>query len=153
VIALLMLVADGEGGEGMRRREPEERYRELQHGIDKFSAIGGGVGLDRGHLGTVNLVTTTEAEQGKRLSEPLIKQITGNDALTARFLYGEFFDFIPIFKVFMATNHKPLIRGTDYGIWRRIKLIPFTTTITPERQDKHLEEKLMSNEDRASGEV
>jgi putative DNA primase/helicase len=43
----------------------------------------------------------------------------------------------------MATNHKPLIRGTDYGIWRRIKLIPFTTTITPDRQDKHLEEKLL----------
>jgi putative DNA primase/helicase len=73
----------------------------------------------------------------------LIKQITGNDALTARFLYGEFFDFIPTFKVFMATNHKPLIKGTDYGIWRRIKLIPFTTTITPDRQDKHLEEKLL----------
>jgi putative DNA primase/helicase len=63
--------------------------------------------------------------------------------LTARFLYGEFFDFIPTFKVFMATNHKPMIKGTDYGIWRRIKLIPFTTTITPDRQDKHLEEKLL----------
>jgi putative DNA primase/helicase len=43
----------------------------------------------------------------------------------------------------MATNHKPIIRGTDYGIWRRIKLIPFTTTITPDRQDKHLEQKLV----------
>jgi putative DNA primase/helicase len=46
-------------------------------------------------------------------------------------------------KVFMAANHKPLIRGTYYGIWRRIKLIPFTTTITPGRQDKHLEEELL----------
>jgi putative DNA primase/helicase len=44
----------------------------------------------------------------------------------------------------MATNHKPLIKGTDYGIWRRIKLIPFTTTITPDKQDKHLEEKLLT---------
>jgi putative DNA primase/helicase len=98
---------------------------------------------DIARLRGTRLVTTTEAEQGRRLSEPLIKQITGNDALTARFLYGEFFDFVPTFKVFMATNHKPLIRGTDYGIWRRIKLIPFTTTITPDRQDKHLEEKLL----------
>jgi putative DNA primase/helicase len=98
---------------------------------------------DIARLRGTRLVTTTEAEQGKRLSEPLIKQITGNDALTARFLYGEFFDFIPTFKVFMATNHKPLIKGTDYGIWRRIKLIPFTTTITPEKQDKRLEEKLL----------
>jgi putative DNA primase/helicase len=98
---------------------------------------------DIARLRGTRLVTTTEAEQGRRLSEPLIKQITGNDALTARFLYGEFFDFIPTFKVFMATNHKPLIKGTDYGIWRRIKLIPFTTTITPGKQDKHLEEKLL----------
>jgi putative DNA primase/helicase len=98
---------------------------------------------DIARLRRTRFVTTTEAKQGKRLSEPLIKQITGNDAMTARFLYGEFFDFIPTFKIFMATNHKPLIRGTDYGIWRRIKLIPFTTTITPERQDKRLEEKLL----------
>jgi putative DNA primase/helicase len=99
---------------------------------------------DIARLRGMRLVTTTEAEQGKRLSEPLIKQITGNDALTARFLYGEFFDFVPTFKVFMATNHKPMIKGTDYGIWRRIKLIPFLTTITPDRQDKHLEEKLLA---------
>jgi putative DNA primase/helicase len=98
---------------------------------------------DIARLRGTRLVTTVEAEQGKRLSEPLIKQITGNDALTARFLYGEYFDFVPTFKVFMATNHKPLIKGTDHGIWRRIKLIPFTTTIAPENQDKHLDEKLL----------
>jgi putative DNA primase/helicase len=98
---------------------------------------------DIARLRGTRFVTTAEAEQGKRLSEPLIKQITGNDAMTARFLYGEFFDFVPTFKIFMATNHKPMIKGTDHGIWRRIKLIPFTTTITPDRQDKHLEEKLL----------
>jgi putative DNA primase/helicase len=101
------------------------------------------IGNDIARLRGTRFVTTIEADQGKRLSEPLIKQITGNDTLTARFLYGEFFNFVPTFKIFMATNHKPIIRGTDYGIWRRIKLIPFTTTITPERQDKHLEQKLM----------
>jgi putative DNA primase/helicase len=99
---------------------------------------------DIARLRGTRLVTTTEAEQGRRLSEPLIKQITGNDAMTARFLYGEFFDFIPTFKIFMATNHKPVIKGTDHGIWRRIKLIPFTTTIAEEKQDKHLEEKLLA---------
>jgi putative DNA primase/helicase len=98
---------------------------------------------DIARLRGTRFVTTTEAEQGKRLSEPLIKQITGNDRMTARFLYGEFFNFVPTFKIFMATNHKPTIRGTDYGIWRRIKLIPFTTRIEEERQDKHLEQKLM----------
>jgi len=98
---------------------------------------------DIARLRGTRFVTTTEAEQGRRLSEPLIKQITGNDPMTARFLYGEYFSFIPTFKIFMATNHKPVIKGTDHGIWRRIKLIPFTEMIPEGRQDKHLEQKLM----------
>jgi putative DNA primase/helicase len=97
---------------------------------------------DIARLRGTRFVTTTEAEQGRRLSEPLIKKITGNDQMTARFLYGEFFNFTPTFKIFMATNHKPVIKGTDHGIWRRIKLIPFTTRIPEEKQDKHLELKL-----------
>jgi len=97
---------------------------------------------DIARLRGTRFVTTTEAEQGRRLSEPLIKKITGNDQMTARFLYGEYFNFTPTFKIFMATNHKPVIKGTDHGIWRRIKLIPFTTTIPEEKQDKSLEVKL-----------
>jgi len=97
---------------------------------------------DIARLRGARFVTTTEAEEGRRLSEPLIKKITGNDQMTARFLYGEYFSFTPSFKIFMATNHKPVIKGTDYGIWRRIKLIPFTTRIPEDKQDKLLEEKL-----------
>ena len=97
---------------------------------------------DIARLRGTRFVTTTESEQGRRLSEPLIKKITGNDQITARFLYGEYFNFTPTFKIFMATNHKPVIKGTDHGIWRRIKLIPFTTRIPEEKQDKGLEEKL-----------
>jgi putative DNA primase/helicase len=99
---------------------------------------------DIARLRGTRFVTTTETEQGKRLSEPLIKQITGNDKLTARFLFSEYFSYLPSFKIFMATNHKPVIRGTDHGIWRRIKLIPFTQTIPQEKQDKELEEKLIA---------
>jgi len=97
---------------------------------------------DVARLRGTRFVTTTEVEQGRRMSEPLIKKITGNDEMTARFLYGEFFNFKPTCKIFMATNHKPVIKGADYGIWRRIKLIPFNTRITEEKQDKHLEMKL-----------
>jgi putative DNA primase/helicase len=97
---------------------------------------------DIARLRGTRFVSTTEAEQGRRLSEPLIKKITGNDQITARFLYGEYFNFTPNFKIFMATNHKPVIKGTDHGIWRRIKLIPFTTTIAQDKQDKNLEAKL-----------
>ena len=97
---------------------------------------------DIARLRGTRFVSTTEAEQGQRLSEPLIKKITGNDQMTARFLYGEYFNFTPTFKLFMATNHKPIIKGTDHGIWRRIMLVPFTNTIPKEKQDKSLEDKL-----------
>jgi putative DNA primase/helicase len=97
---------------------------------------------DIARLRGTRFVTTNEVELGRKLAENLIKQVTGNDVMTARFLYGEYFDFVPTFKICMATNHKPVIQGTDNGIWRRIKLIPFTTTIAPNKQDKHLEEKL-----------
>ncbi|GHV63898.1 phage protein [Spirochaetia bacterium] len=100
------------------------------------------IGNDLARLRGTRFVTTAEAEQGKKLSETLIKQITGNDKLTARFLYSEYFNFLSTFKIFMATNHKPVIKGTDLGIWRRIILIPFTATFTKEKQDKRLEEKL-----------
>jgi putative DNA primase/helicase len=102
-----------------------------------------GISNDIARLRGMHFVTTTEAEQGRKLSESLIKQITGNDRMTARFLYGEFFTFLPTFKIFMATNHKPTISGTDHGIWRRIRIIPFTTTIAEENRDLHLSEKLL----------
>mgnify|MGYP001311874866 FL=1 len=99
---------------------------------------------DIARLRGARFVTTVEAEEGKRLSEPLIKQVTGQDVLTARFLYGEYFDFLPTFKIFMATNHKPMIKGNDLGIWRRIKLIPFTVTIPYEERDHDLMKKLQA---------
>lgn len=88
------------------------------------------------------LVTSVETEEGQRLAEPLIKQMTGNDPITARFLYQENFTFTPTFKIFVITNHKPVIRGTDEGIWRRVKLIPFNVTIPESERDKRLGEKL-----------
>ena len=99
---------------------------------------------DLARLKGARLVTTSEIEQGKPMSESLIKTVTGEDELTARFLYGEYFSFKPTFKIFMASNHKPKIRGADNGIWRRIKMIPFTVTIPPEQRDKKLTEKLIT---------
>ena len=99
---------------------------------------------DLARLKGARLVTTSEIEQGQPLSESLIKIVTGEDELTARFLYGEYFSFKPTFKIFMATNHKPKIRGADNGIWRRIKMIPFTVTIPPEQRYKKLTEKLIA---------
>jgi putative DNA primase/helicase len=70
-------------------------------------------------------VTITESEQDKRLAEARVKQITGGDAITCRFLHREFFTYRPDFKIWLAMNHLPTIRGTDRGIWRRIQVIPF----------------------------
>lgn len=87
-------------------------------------------------------VTASEAEEGQRFSEALIKQMTGGERLTARFMRADFFTFQPEFKLFLGTNHRPVIKGTDHGIWRRIRLIPFTVKIPPEQQDKELPLKL-----------
>jgi putative DNA primase/helicase len=88
------------------------------------------------------LVVAVEADAGRRLAEAVVKELTGGDAVTARFLYGEYFTFTPQFKLWLGTNHKPVIRGTDRAIWRRIRLVPFTVTIPPEEQDPELKEKL-----------
>jgi putative DNA primase/helicase len=77
-----------------------------------------------------------------RLNEGLLKQITGGGKITARYLYGDEFEFTPEFHIWVDTNHKPVIRGTDLGIWRRIKLIPFEVNIPAEKVDKNLKFKL-----------
>ena len=116
----------------------------LSTGIETFMKKNSEQSNDIARLKGMRLVTTSEIEQGRQISESLIKMVPGEDALTARFLYGEYFSFKPTFKIFMATNHKPKIRGADNGIWRRIKMIPFTVTIPPEQRDKNLTEKLIA---------
>ena len=71
-------------------------------------------------------VSVIETEQDRHLAEALVKQATGGDMITARFHYKEFFSYVPQFKLWFATNHRPKIRGSDYAIWRRIYLLPFT---------------------------
>jgi putative DNA primase/helicase len=88
------------------------------------------------------LVASIEVEDGRRLAESLVKQLTGGDRVKARRMRQDFWEFSPTHKVFMAVNHKPIVRGTDTAIWRRIRLIPFTETIPPTEQDKRLPEKL-----------
>jgi len=97
---------------------------------------------DLARLKGARFVTAVETEAGKRLSEVIVKQISGGEPITARFLYGEYFEFVPTFKVFWAANHRPDVFGTDNGIWRRIHLIPFDVTITEDQRDTRLPEKL-----------
>lgn len=99
---------------------------------------------DIARLRGARLVTAREGEEGQRFNASLIKTMTGGtDIMTARFLHAEFFEFHPQFKLWLATNHKPIIRATDAAMWERVRLVPFTVIIPEERQDKHLAEKLI----------
>lgn len=102
----------------------------------------GGVPNDIARLKGARLVTASETDEGRRLNESLIKDLTGQDTISARFMRAEWFDFTPTHKLHLATNHKPEIRGTDPAIWRRIRLIPWAVTIPPSKQDRRLPEKL-----------
>jgi putative DNA primase/helicase len=102
----------------------------------------GAIPNDVARLKGARFVAASEAEEGKRLAEALVKALTGGDTISARYMRGEWFDFKPEFKLWLATNHKPIIRGTDRGIWDRIRLIPFLVRIPDDEQDKALTAKL-----------
>jgi len=87
-------------------------------------------------------VKAVEAEEGRKLAQSLVKELTGGDTFTARFTYEREFSFKPVCKIWFAANHKPVVENQDRGIWRRIKLIPFTVAIADDDKDKNLPAKL-----------
>jgi putative DNA primase/helicase len=93
-------------------------------------------------LAGARIVTATETSAGRRLDEALVKEMTGGEPITCAPKYGAFFTFQPAFKPLLATNHKPEIRGADDGIWRRVRLIPFSVTIPEKERDLDLASKL-----------
>ena len=109
-----------------------------------FEATNSSQTNDIARLRYARMVTASESGQSKRFNEERIKSITGGDEVTARKLYQEFETWTPQFKIWFAVNTLPDIRGTDDGIWRRIKVIPFNVSFKG-REDKDLTDKL-SNE-------
>lgn len=88
-----------------------------------------------------------ETQAGDKLDEQGVKMLAGREPITARFLYGSDFTFMPQFTPWLRTNHKPRIHGTDDGIWRRIMVLPFNRRFTDDEKDPHLERKLMTEAD------
>lgn len=88
------------------------------------------------------MVVAVESDEDKRLAEARVKSITGCDLISCRFLFGKYFNYRPTYKVWLAVNHKPIVHGTDHGIWRRLALIPFTQTFSGARLDPKLPAKL-----------
>jgi putative DNA primase/helicase len=97
---------------------------------------------DLAMLAGVRLVSAIETDKGKKLAEALVKQATGKDPITARFLFEELFEFLPQFKVFLATNHAPKMDSQDDAIWERVHRIPFEVHIPKHDRDKDLDAKL-----------
>ena len=102
----------------------------------------GGVCSDIARLAGGRMVVGLEVDEGKRLAEGLIKQLTGRDTVTARFMYGEFFEFSPRFKLWLAANHRPSVSAADGAIWRRILQVPFTNTIPEGERDPEVKRRL-----------
>jgi putative DNA primase/helicase len=90
----------------------------------------------------VRFVGISETKRGVQLEESVVKQITGNDTISARAPYGKPFTYRPQFKIWMSTNHKPEIPDGSEAIWDRIKLIPFTKRFEGKGADTDLPEKV-----------
>lgn len=107
---------------------------------------GDSVRNDIARLVGTRLVAASENTIDSKLDETLIKQLSGGDKITARFLFKEYFEYFPQFKIWWCFNHTPIINDTTHSTWRRIHLIPFDEKISDEEMDKTLKEKLVATE-------
>ncbi|HKD20969.1 MAG TPA: phage/plasmid primase, P4 family, partial [Rhizomicrobium sp.] len=100
---------------------------------------------DLARLRGARLVTASEVEEGRKFDVALLKRLTsGGDSITARHLYGKFFQFRSTMKLWIPTNHKPKISGSDEAIWDRIHLVPFDQYFSPGERDPGLSDQLKS---------
>jgi len=97
---------------------------------------------DEADLQGRRLVSVSETDEGQRMDEAKVKRLVGNGRIRAMRKFEQSFEFEPSHKLFIDCNHKPKVKGDDDGIWRRIKLIPFTVQITADERDEHLGDKL-----------
>lgn len=97
---------------------------------------------DLANMKGARMVITSETESGVRLSEATVKRLTGGEPINAKRMYAEPFSFLPTGVVWMTTNNKPIVRGTDNGIWRRLVFVPFEAKITGDKVDVKLGDKL-----------
>jgi putative DNA primase/helicase len=142
-----ILYGKGRNGKGTFLRVLLELLGGYAQNMD-FSALIADKGTSKGPRNDLasmagrRFVTAQESREGARLDEALIKALTGGDLITARFLHREFFTFRPTWKIWIATNHRPEIRGSDDAIWSRPKLVPFDVSFEG-REDRGLKAALL----------
>lgn len=91
-------------------------------------------------------VISSELNEGQTFDESLLKALTGGDTVPVRFMYAEEFPLQAQFKLWIMTNEKPKIKGTNHGIWRRVRLIPFLYKFKDEEKDENFFEKFLEPE-------
>ena len=111
-----------------------------------FTTDRGEISNDIAALAGRRFVCASENSSDSRLDESLIKQLTGGEVISARFLHKEFFTFKPRFKLWWAFNHPPVISDMTNSIWRRLKIIPFTEVLPEKEWDKNLAQKIKDTE-------
>jgi putative DNA primase/helicase len=138
----VMFVLFGSGNNG------KSTFREALHKLmgDYATAADAGLLIERSSPGTATpeiarlqgrrFVAINETAENDKLNEARVKFLTSQDTITGRKLHEDFVDFCPTHKTFLTTNHKPIVRNADIGIWRRIHLLPFTVTIPQEAVEK-----------------
>jgi putative DNA primase/helicase len=99
---------------------------------------------DLAKLQGARLVISQETQKGRRWDEPKIKSITAGDKQAARFMRQDYFDFVPVCKLFICGNHKPRLSAVDEAMRRRLLIIPFTVQIPAAERDPDLPHKLES---------
>jgi len=117
---------------------------------DLLMAQGDRSKLDAGQLSAIaalrgaRFVAASETDEGARLSEKTAKQLVKRDAITAKFMGKDMFDFLPSHKLWLCTNHRPRITGKDRGIWSVMIPVPFQVTIPDHEIDRTLPSRLMA---------
>jgi P4 family phage/plasmid primase-like protien len=128
-------------GDGYTARTPTQTL---------LSKKGDTIPNDIARLRGVRLVTASETGDGNRLDEALVKDLSGGDRIVARFMRGEWFEFTPRFKIYLSSNYKPRVSGTDDAIWDRLKLVPFLVRI-PEEERRPMDQILGEFQQELSG--
>lgn len=142
----LFLTGDGKNGKSVFVKVISTLIGKYATGIQSETLMqqkksSGAASGDIARLAGVRFATAQEIAEGSFFDENLLKQLTGGDLVIARHLYQSDFEFTPCLKLIISGNHRPIVKGTDNGFWRRMHLIPFNATIT--NPDSQLTEKLL----------
>lgn len=97
-------------------------------------------------LAGARMVVTSELEDGQRFAEARIKQLTGRDVISGRFMRQDWFSFVPTHTLWLLANHQPAVRAGGPAFWRRLRLLPFEHTVPPEQRIADLEDRLVEDE-------